>query len=242
MIKRKLLTGLLISVFLLGVSGCSSIRTAARSDIPEIESRAARYQETLKEKETTIAGLLEKIEALKAEIQHLEENKIPSLLQAKNSLESKLKEELAEYKTKLAMTERGLVVSFLAEVFFDSGKAVIKEEGKKSLQKVAQVLNQEAKDSPIAVEGHTDSDPIKRSDWNSNWELSSARALAVLHYFINTCGVAPERLSANAYGQYHPVASNTTAKEKQTNRRVEIVILPPLQKVKEDTAIKRGAQ
>jgi chemotaxis protein MotB len=230
MIRQKPVFTLLACIFLIGISGCSGSRRAARNDIAEIKSRTGRYKQELNEKEALIT-------ALQAELEHLHESQIPSLLDAQKSLEAQLKEELAEYKTKLAMTERGLVVSFLAEVFFDSGKAVIKEEGKKALQKVAEVLNNEAKESPVAVEGHTDNDPIKYSGWKSNWELSSARALAVLHYFIDTCGVAPERLSANAYGQYHPVASNDTDEGKQTNRRVEIVILPPLEKVKESKSL-----
>lgn len=74
------------------------------------------------------------------------------------------------------MTERGLVITFLSEVFFDSGKDVIREDGKGSLQKVAGVLNQNIPNSNVAIEGHTDNQPIKYSEWKTNWELSSARA------------------------------------------------------------------
>ena len=124
------------------------------------------------------------------------------------------------------MTERGLVITFLSEVFFDSGKDIIKADGKLSLDKVAEVLNRDVPDSQVAVEGHTDNDPIKYSGWKSNWELSSGRALAVLHYLVDECKVEPQRLSANGYGEYHPVAPNETPQNKQKNRRVEIVILP----------------
>ncbi|PIP18961.1 MAG: hypothetical protein COX41_05460, partial [Candidatus Omnitrophica bacterium CG23_combo_of_CG06-09_8_20_14_all_41_10] len=92
--------------------------------------------------------------------------------------------------------------------------------------KVAEVLNRDVPDSQVAVEGHTDNDPIKYSGWKSNWELSSGRALAVLHYLVDECKVEPQRLSANGYGEYHPVAPNDTPQNKQKNRRVEIVILP----------------
>lgn len=222
--RDKFITILAMVWFVINLSGCASMRKALHDEGPDIDPTAMRKCESqLIEKDKEIARL-------KNEIQKLKETEIPDLVRAKADLESKLKQELADYKAKLEMTQRGLVVTFLAEVFFDSGKDIIKEKGKESLDKVAQVLNSEVVNSPVAIEGHTDIDPIKYSGWKSNWELSSARALAVLHYFIDSCNVDPKRLSANAYGEYHPVASNETKEGKQKNRRVEIVILPPLKK------------
>ncbi|MDD5583494.1 MAG: flagellar motor protein MotB [Candidatus Omnitrophica bacterium] len=175
------------------------------------------------------------IERLKGELARCsreKEKEVSSLEKAKEELAQSLQKELGDYKAKLQMTERGLVITFLAEVFFDSGKDQIRSDGKESLKKVAQVLNANVPDSNVAIEGHTDNDPIKHSGWKSNWELSSARALAVLHYFIDEAGIKPERLSANGYGEYKPVASNDTLKGKQQNRRVEIVILPAISKIK----------
>jgi chemotaxis protein MotB len=172
-------------------------------------------------------------ERLKEQVAALEEEKDADLQRALKDLTANLKDELANYKAKLEMTERGLVITFLAEVFFDSGKDVIRTQGKVSLEKVASVLNKDVPDSKVAIEGHTDSDPIKHSGWKSNWELSSARALSVLHYFVDEGSVDPSRLSAVAYGEYQPVASNDTKEGKQKNRRVEIVILPShVEKVK----------
>jgi chemotaxis protein MotB len=165
-------------------------------------------------------------ERLREQVAELEAQKDADLQRALKDLTAGLKDELANYKAKLEMTEKGLVITFLAEVFFDSGKDAIRPQGKASLEKVAAVLNKDVPDSRVAIEGHTDSDPIKHSGWKSNWELSSARALAVLHYFIDEGAVKPERLSAVAYGEYEPVASNDTKEGKQKNRRVEIVILP----------------
>ncbi|MFB3919581.1 flagellar motor protein MotB [Candidatus Velamenicoccus archaeovorus] len=172
-------------------------------------------------------------ERLREQVATLEEQKDADLQRALKDLTANLKDELANYKAKLEMTERGLVITFLAEVFFDSGKDTLRPQGKVSLEKVAQVINKDVPDSRVAIEGHTDSDPIKYSGWKSNWELSSARALAVLHYFVDEGAVKPERLSAVAYGEYQPVASNDTKEGKQENRRVEIVILPShVEKVK----------
>ncbi len=82
------------------------------------------------------------------------------------------------------------------------------------------------KDNQVAVEGHTDNQPIKHSGWRSNWELSTARALAVLHYFVDTRGLPPTRFQVIGVGEQRPVASNETAQGRQQNRRVEIIIVP----------------
>ncbi len=90
----------------------------------------------------------------------------------------------------------------------------------------ATVLKETVPDSPVAVEGYTDNEPIKYSGWKSNWELSSARALAVVHYFIDRQGLDPVRLRAVGFGEHHPVASNDAPEGRRQNRRVEVVILP----------------
>ena len=130
------------------------------------------------------------------------------------------------------MQKKGLVVTFLSEVLFDSGKADIRKKVYKSLDKVADVLVDSASGMDVGIEGHTDNQPIKYSGWKSNWELSGARARSILDYLIKK-GVEPARLSFIGYGEYRPVASNTTAKSKQLNRRVEIVILPVMTKARQ---------
>lgn len=161
---------------------------------------------------------VEKISKLKNELSELE--------RAKQELEDRLKNEIDDKEVKVDMLERGLVVTFVAEVLFDSGKADLKDSSFPKLEKVAGVLNTTVRDLSVGVEGHTDSDPIKYSGWKSNWELSSSRALSVLHYLVDQLSVAPQRLSATGFGEFHPVTSNDTKEGKQKNRRVEIVILP----------------
>ena len=161
---------------------------------------------------------VEKISKLKNELSELE--------RAKQELEDRLKNEIDDKEVKVDMLERGLVVTFVAEVLFDSGKADLKDSSFPKLEKVAGVLNTTVRDLNVGVEGHTDSDPIKYSGWKSNWELSSSRALSVLHYLVDQLSVAPQRLSATGFGEFHPVTSNDTKEGKQKNRRVEIVILP----------------
>jgi len=198
-----------MGILMVTISGCAAFKKTD-SEI-QLQKEIARLQKLLDEKDSAVKE---------------KEGQVSSLELAKEELAKSLEKELGDYKAKLEMTERGLVLTFLAEVFFDSGKAIIKNDAKASLAKVSEVLNKDVPDSPVAVEGHTDNVPIKYSGWKSNWELSTARALAVVHYFVDEGKIAPQRMSANGYGEYRPVASNEDPKTKQQNRRVEIVILP----------------
>ena len=153
------------------------------------------------------------------------EDELAQLRGTKEVLEDQLSSEIADKQVKLEMAEKGLVITFVAEVLFDSGKAKLRRESFPTLDKVASILIAEVPDNSIGIEGHTDNVAIKYSGWKSNWELSSQRALSVL-YYLEDQGVDPARLSAIGYGEYQPVVSNETTEGRQTNRRVEIVILP----------------
>lgn len=158
------------------------------------------------------------------------ERQLTDLERAKIALEKSLSKEISDKEVTLEMAEKGLVVTFLSEILFDSGKAKIKKDAYVSLDKVADVAKNVVPDLNIGVEGHTDNVPIKHSGWKSNWELSTARATSVIHYLINDKGVAPQRLAAIGYGQFRPVAGNDTAEGRRKNRRVEIVIMPKISK------------
>ncbi len=151
--------------------------------------------------------------------------RVSELGEAKALLEKRLRNEIRDKQVKLDITKRGLVITFVDEVLFDSGKAVLKKEGIPILDKVVSVIKQKVADRNIGIEGHTDNQPIKYSGWKSNWELSTARATSVLHYLEDT-GISPRKLQATGFGEHRPVASNDTKKGRQQNRRVEIVILP----------------
>lgn len=188
-------------------------------------SRAKDYEQLNREQARVIADLNRDIAHLQGDLNQTKESR-EELMRAKTELENKLKEELAGGGLSVAMGERGLVVTVLDRVLFDSGKSELKESAKATLAKVADVLNEKVPQHPVYVEGHTDNEPIRYSGWRSNWELSTARATEVIHYFIEFQGVSPDRLIATGFGEYRPVASNETAQEKAKNRRVEIVISP----------------
>ena len=162
---------------------------------------------------------VEHISKLKSELSDLE--------RAKADLEDRLKNEIADKEVQIDMAKNGLVITFVAEVLFSSGKAELKESSFEKLDKVAAVLTETVPDLSVGIEGHTDNEPIKYSGWKSNWELSTGRALSVVHYLQDVKNINPVRLSATGFGEYKPVADNDTKEGKQKNRRVEIVILPP---------------
>ncbi|MFA5305633.1 MAG: OmpA family protein [Candidatus Omnitrophota bacterium] len=153
------------------------------------------------------------------------EKELEELRHTKGLLEQTLEKEIKDKQVRLSMEEKGLVITFVSEVLFDSGKATLKPESFSSLDKVAKILVDNVPENNIGIEGYTDNEPIKHSKWKSNWELSAHRALSVLEY-LEKEGVNSERLSASGFGEYKPISSNDTAQGRQLNRRVEIVILP----------------
>ncbi|OGX28649.1 MAG: hypothetical protein A3F87_02945 [Omnitrophica WOR_2 bacterium RIFCSPLOWO2_12_FULL_51_24] len=176
---------------------------------------------------------IKKIEDLRAEVERLKllrEHENRELEAVKAELEKRLR---GEKGVSIGLSERGLVVTFLAEVLFDSGKAKIRSEAHNVLDKVTKVINEKASDRNLAIEGYTDNEPIKKSGWKSNWELSTARATSVLHY-LEERGIEPKKLQATGYGEYRPVASNDTVEGRQKNRRVEIIILPKMSKAESE--------
>lgn len=176
---------------------------------------------------------MEKIQSLERELEELRH--------ARGILEQSLEKEIRDKQVRLEMQEKGLVITFVSEVLFDSGKANLRPESLNSLNKVAKILVENVPENNIGIEGHTDNEPIKHSKWKSNWELSAHRALSVLEH-LESRGVDSKRLSASGYGEYQPVASNDTAEGRKLNRRVEIVILPKTVKKIEKSALNEMPQ
>jgi len=171
----------------------------------------------------------------RSDVQRIEElsQRLDELSNAKALLEKALSKEIEDKQVKLEMMEKGLVITVVGDVLFDSGKAKVRPESFSILDKVARVIQAIVPELNVGIEGHTDNVPIKLSGWKSNWELSTTRALSVLHYLVENKGVYPERVSAIGYGEYRPVSANSTNEGRQLNRRVEIVISPQFTKAKE---------
>lgn len=136
----------------------------------------------------------------------------------------RLKRMLDAGDLQIALRSGRMVLVLPNDVLFDSGKAELKQHGKETLSAVAEVLATLDK-RRFQVAGHTDDQPIRYSGFPSNWELSTARALAVVN-LLTKSGMRPETLSAAGYGQWDPVQANDTAENKSKNRRTEITLQP----------------
>jgi len=138
-------------------------------------------------------------------------------------LESALAGEIKRNEVALHLEPDGLVISLREAGFFDSGSATMKAQAEDAFRRVAQILQEHP--YGVRIEGHTDTVPIHTAQFASNWELSTARATELVKLLIEQHGIAAERLSAAGYAEFHPVASNSTGKGRQLNRRVDVVIL-----------------
>jgi chemotaxis protein MotB len=142
----------------------------------------------------------------------------------RRDLEQRLSNQVAQHTVSIQMGRDGLVISLREAGFFDSGSATPRPETLPTLRQIATSLARTPYD--LRVEGHTDSVPIHTAEFDSNWELSSARATRIARLFLDLRTIPPDRLSAAGYAEFHPVASNATAEGRATNRRVDLVILP----------------
>jgi chemotaxis protein MotB len=122
-----------------------------------------------------------------------------------------------------------MVLDLPNDIVFDSGRADIKPAGAKDLDAVADILKS-MPDRHFQIAGHTDNVPIATAKYQSNWALSTARAVEVIHYLTNH-GVKPDQLSASGYADVDPVATNATPEGRSQNRRLEITLQPHITEV-----------
>lgn len=126
-------------------------------------------------------------------------------------------------KMSTTVTPDGLKIRLITDgVLFDSGSAVVKDVGRPTLVEIGRIIDHEGT-HPVQVEGHTDDQPIATSQYPSNWQLSGARAAAVVQQ-LNSAGVSGKRMSLAGYAAQHPVAGNATPAGRAQNRRVEIIL------------------
>jgi chemotaxis protein MotB len=208
---------------LIVLTGCSSTGTV---------SNQTSLEQINRQQSATIQSLNREIQRLNAELKGAAAS-VPApilnegdLSQTKSDLESSLSQQVESGDLSVSMQDRGVVVTVLDRVLFSPGSAALKPGSLEALDKVAEVLQGEARDHMIYIEGHTDNVPIHSSGWKSNWELSTGRATEVIHYFMEQKGIDPARLAATGYGEFQPVVSNDTPEGRMKNRRVEIVISP----------------
>lgn len=142
----------------------------------------------------------------------------------RRDLLNRLSPQVAKRTVAVQLSPEGLVISLREAGFFDSAKAVPQPQTLNTLRQIAASIHGTPYD--VRVEGHTDNFPIHNSTFDSNWELSSARATSITRLLLELNAIPPGQLSAAGYAEYHPIATNDTAEGRAENRRVDLVIMP----------------
>lgn len=196
----------------------------------ELNRTIAELRAKLANRNAEILGWQNRVEELsreKSDSLAEKEKSIEELKKTYDSLVGEMQEEIKKGEITITQLREKLTVNMVEKILFDSGSAVIKGNGKKVLDRVAEILRK-ITDRQIKVEGHTDNVPIGPAiidRFPTNWELSTARATMVLRY-LQERGLDPKLLSAEGYSEYRPVASNETEVGRAKNRRIEIVLIP----------------
>ncbi len=196
----------------------------------DLNKKIVELRAKLANREVDVYSLQENIDQLlRQKAQAIAENdkSMADLKQTYDRMVGEMQEEIKKGDVIITQLRDKLTLSMVEKVLFDSGSSKIKKNGKKVLDRVAEILKN-VSDKQIRIEGHTDNVPIGptlEAKFPSNWDLSTSRAATVAKYLQND-GIAPELLSACGYSEYRPVASNETAEGKAKNRRIEIVLMP----------------
>lgn len=200
----------------------------ARSDT--FSRMVSEQRDRNSELQNQIADLTRQIDVLKSEIRAIQQAKDEEVKRTSKTYEellSSMKNEIAKGQVTISELKGKLTLNMVDAILFDSGKAEVKNEGLEVLQRVIEILKG-VKDKSIRIEGHTDNVQIRGAlaqRFPTNWELSAARAINVTRH-LQSQGIDPTILSAVAYGEYKPVASNDSEEGRAKNRRIEIILVP----------------
>ncbi len=188
--------------------------TATQDDVTKLEAKKQALQKELSASQTQLATLRE------IEAETTRRNEIYA------QFVNRLKTMIDGGQLTVSIEQGRIVINLPNNVLFKSGSANLNPESTEALTPIAAAMSQFS-DRRFQIEGHTDNNPIKTSRFPSNWELSTSRALAVVH-LLTDLGVSSENISAAGFGEFHPRSKNDTKEGRQLNRRIEIIMLPNL--------------
>ena len=227
--RRTMMTAVWI-VFVLAMTSCSSgvkkENATLKAQIDELNTTNQKliqdkqsYQDSLTAREADLQKQMAELQAKDMQVKEQSD--------AFRQMQEAMKAEVDSKQVTIKELEGKLTLSMVEAILFDSGKANVKKAGKDALKKVAEVLKN-VKDQDIIVAGHTDNVPITSklaATYPTNWELSAARAIAVVK-LLEADGVDPKLLLAAGFGEFRPVADNGTPEGRAQNRRMEIILMP----------------
>jgi len=217
-----------------------------KSEIDKARGEANTLQQQLRQLTAEKQALESEIQALKDELTRLtgeRDANADAVAKAKARIEmfknmlAKFKKMVESGKIKIRIANNKMIVEMASAILFPSGKAKLSEEGEVALGEVASILSTIG-DRVFQVAGHTDNIPIDNAKFASNWELSAARAVAVVEFMIEK-GMASENLSAAGYADTQPVAGNLSEDGRAQNRRIEIVLQPNLDELPDLSSLEK---
>jgi chemotaxis protein MotB len=212
--SRKAIVGVIGLMMVVLVSGCTNWENKYKTLEVEHENLKGLYQREQMEK-GQLAEQLSQSQQMIADLQRQIKEQKKSPAEATGFGEG--------YDVRFDPSAGTITVTLQDKILFSPGKATLKGEASAKLDHIESVLDSKYRGKHINVVGHTDSDPIKKSPWKDNWELSAQRALTVLRYLVKR-GLPEKDIQASGCGAARPVASNANAAGKAKNRRVEIVV------------------
>jgi chemotaxis protein MotB len=240
MIMLKKLSFIALSFSILFVLSCVSkskyveLETGSNATQAQLEEDKKGLQAQIDKLQSENKGLLESIEGLKLELKQekmavqQKEEKISEIDRTRQEIETSLKKQILQKDIKIEEFEGKLKVTFVDKILFDSGSVTIKQIGQEVLLRLADSFRDNEAQN-LVIEGHTDDvqiGSVLQERFPTNWELSTARATAVVRFFQEKGDIEPERLTASGFSFYRPVDSNETEEGRKQNRRIEIILVP----------------
>jgi chemotaxis protein MotB len=213
------------------LSDANSHEESLEAKIKELQSQLGILDETTKSKEVELGKARSDKEATMAELAELRRQKeaADKRLAAYKALQDKFRKLVDTGKLQVVFRNGQMTLKLPSGILFPSGSADLSKDGQTAIADVVKVL-MEFKDRRFIVAGHTDIEPIKTSKFPNNWYLSTARANSVVQHMIKQ-GFPAKSLAASGYGEFDPVAANDTEKNREQNRRIEIILVPNLEEL-----------
>lgn len=199
--------------------------------IKELEGQLGQLDEASKAKESELGKVKGEQAATQSELAELRRQKeaAEKRIAAYKALQDKFRALVDTGKLQVVFRNGQMTLKLPSGILFPSGSAKLSKDGEKALADVVNVLMQ-FKDRRFVVAGHTDNQPIKTAEFPNNWYLSTARANSVVQFMIKQQFPA-KSLGAAGYGEFDPVADNSTEAGREQNRRIEIILVPNLEEL-----------
>lgn len=206
-------------------------RNALRVSMAELEQTKRHQAHTIAKLEAELLDIKTSTAELSAD-KAIAEQALAAMRRTQEELKERLKEEVNKGNVLIEEMQGEIVVDLIDKVVFDSGQAELNDKGKEVLREVGETLKK-VPDKIIQIAGHTDNDGISKNlieQFPTNWELSTARATNVVRFLQEEVKVPGKRLAAVGFAEYQPIGNNRTKAGKRKNRRIEVRLIPALEK------------